>query len=58
MLNQRGMDLEALSEDIDRLVELGASACSDGASIEILERQLARLKSLVTAVVAGFDVTP
>jgi hypothetical protein len=52
------MELEALTENIDRLVELGASALSDGASIEILERQLARLKSLVTTAVADFDVTP
>src|ERR1700734_3757129 len=49
------MELEALSEAIDSLVELGASAVSDGASIEILERQLARLESFVTTAVADFD---
>src|ERR1700678_491304 len=49
------MELEALSQEIDHLMELDASALSDGASIEFLERQLARLQSLVTTVVADFD---
>jgi hypothetical protein len=49
------MELEALTEAIDQLVELGASACSDGASIVILERQLAQMESFVTKAVADFD---
>jgi hypothetical protein len=49
------MELEALSESIDRLVELGASAVADGESIVTLQRELARLESLVTTAVAEFD---
>jgi Domain of unknown function (DUF222)/HNH endonuclease len=49
------MELDALSEAIDGLLELGASACSDAASIETLQRQLARLESFVTTAVADFD---
>ena len=49
------MELEALTEAIKQLMELGASACSDGASIEVLERQLAQMESFVTTAVADFD---
>jgi hypothetical protein len=49
------MELDALSEAIDGLLELGASACSDAASIETLQRQLAQLESFVTTAVADFD---
>ena len=49
------MELEALTEDIEQLMKLGASALSDGASIKILQGQLAQFESFVTAAVADFD---
>jgi hypothetical protein len=49
------MELEALSEALGGLLELGASACSDAASIETLQRQLAQFESFVTTAVADFD---
>jgi Domain of unknown function (DUF222)/HNH endonuclease len=49
------MELETLAEDIDALVEQGASGFADGASIIALQRQLARLDSFTTAAVAEFD---
>jgi hypothetical protein len=47
--------LEAVTEDIEQLMKLGASAFSDGASIKTLQRQLARFESFVTTAVADFD---
>src|ERR1700677_2926506 len=49
------MELETLTEDMEQLMKLGASAFSDGASIKILQRQLAQFESFVTAAVADFD---
>jgi len=48
------MDLDVLTETLDRLREAGPSAFADGESIEVLHRQLARLESLLTESVAAF----
>ena len=50
--------LKDLTEAIDHLMELSASDLCHGASIKILQRQLAQLQSFVTEAVADFDVTP
>jgi hypothetical protein len=49
------MELEALTESIEALRTVGASAFADGESLETLERQLAQLESFVTTAVAEFD---
>ncbi len=49
------MDLDVLTDAIDRLCGSDPLACADGESIEILHRQLARLESFVTNATAAFD---
>lgn len=49
------MDLGALSEVIDRLVEADRFSFADEESIVELHRQLARLESVVTGFTAAFD---
>jgi len=49
------VDLDVLTETIDRLREMDPFVHSDAASIETLHRQLARLESYVTEATAGFD---
>jgi len=51
------MDLGVLAEALDHLVEAGPSSFCDGASIEELHGQLARLESLVTGSVAAFEAS-
>ena len=45
------MDLDVLTEAIDHLVEAGPSSFADGASVEELQRQLARLESFITGAI-------
>jgi len=49
------VDLVVLTETIDRMRETGPHVHTDAESIEILQRQLARLESYVTEATAGFD---
>ncbi len=49
------MDLAVLTETIDRLQDTDPVFHADAESIEILQRQLARLESYVTEATAGFD---
>ena len=49
------MDLDVLTESIDRLHASDASAYADPESIEVLQRQLARLDAFVTKATAQFD---
>ena len=49
------MDVEVLTEALDQLIESGPSDCADAESIEILQRQLARLEAFVTDATAAFD---
>jgi hypothetical protein len=49
------MELQPLSECLDELFVVGPEAWADGASIEVLQRQLARLEAFVTAATARFD---
>jgi len=49
------VDLEVLTEAIDRLSESGPSAFTDTESIETLFRQLSRLEAFVTEKAADFD---
>ena len=51
------MDLDVLTDALDHLVEVGPSSFADGASVEELQRQLARLESFVTGSVAAFDAS-
>jgi hypothetical protein len=51
------MQLEMLTEAIDRLMDLDVSACADPETIETLERQLTRLDGFVTAAVGAFDAS-
>jgi 5-methylcytosine-specific restriction endonuclease McrA len=51
------MELQHLSECLDELFVAGPEAWADGASIEVLQRQLARLEAFVTAATAGFDAS-
>ncbi len=51
------MDLDVLTEAIDRLHGSDPSACADTESIEILQRQLARLDAFVTKATAVFDAS-
>ena len=51
------MELKALADTIDRLAGSDPSAHADGDSIEILQRQLARLDAYVTAATAAFDAS-
>jgi hypothetical protein len=47
--------LKDLTEAIDHLMELSASDLCDGASIKIMQRELARFQCRVTTAVADFD---
>ena len=49
------MDLDVLTDAIDRLSGSDPLACADSESIEILHRQLSRLESFVTNATAAFD---
>ena len=49
------MDLDVLTEVIDRLHGSDASTYADAESIERLQRQLARLDAFVTKATAAFD---
>jgi hypothetical protein len=51
------MDLGALSATIDQVVEMGPSSCADAESMEVLQRDLARLEAFVTTAVAAFDAS-
>ncbi len=51
------MDLGSLAEAIDHLVGSDPSTCADAESMEILQRQLARLDSFVTTATAAFDAS-
>jgi hypothetical protein len=51
------VDLDVLTEAIDRLCGSDPSACADTESIEIVQRQLARLESFVTNATAAFDAS-
>jgi len=51
------VDLDVLTEAIDRLQESDPSACADAESMEILHRQLARLDAFVTKAAAVFDAS-
>ena len=51
------MDLDVLTEAIDRLSGADPSMYSDAESIERLQRQLARLDSFVTDATAAFDAS-
>jgi len=51
------VDLDVLTEAIDRLHGSDPSACADTESIEILQRQLARLDAFVTKATAVFDAS-
>ncbi|MDA8268964.1 MAG: DUF222 domain-containing protein [Actinomycetota bacterium] len=51
------MDLARLAEAIDELAAAGPEACSDAATIELLQRQVARLDGYLTAAVAQFDAS-
>ena len=49
--------LGGLSEALDELIGLGAASYADGASIEVLHRELSRLESFVTEAAAAFDAS-
>jgi hypothetical protein len=49
------VDLDVLTDAIDRLRGSDPSTCADTESIEILQRQLARLDAFVTEATAVFD---
>ncbi len=51
------MDLETLSETIDRLVESDPYSFADEESIQILHQELARFESVVTRASAAFDAS-
>lgn len=51
------MELEALSSVIDGLAGMDPASLGDAESIEVLQRELARLESVVTAAVGAFDVS-
>ncbi len=51
------MDLGVLSETIDLLGESDPSTCADAESMEILQRQLARLDAFVTRAAAAFEAS-
>jgi Domain of unknown function (DUF222) len=51
------VELEALSSAIDGLVGTDPSTCADAGSMELLQRELARLESFVTAAAAAFDAS-
>jgi hypothetical protein len=51
------MELEALTEAIDGLMQCDPSTFGDAASIETLQRELARLESLATSATADFDAS-
>jgi hypothetical protein len=51
------MDLDVLTKAIDRLSGSDPSLCADTESIEVLQRQLARLDAFVTEATAVFDAT-
>jgi Domain of unknown function (DUF222)/HNH endonuclease len=52
-----GSTLDRLSEDLDALVAAGAEQFSDGASIEVLHRELARLEAFVTEATSAFEAS-
>jgi hypothetical protein len=51
------MDLDVLTEALDHLVEVDAASFGDGESVEVLQRLLARLESVVSRSVAAFDAS-
>jgi hypothetical protein len=51
------MDLDALADAIDRLSASDPSTCADADSIEVLQRQFARLDAFVTEATAAFDAS-
>ena len=51
------MELEALSSSIDRLVGVGPAAYADAESMELLQRELARLEAFSTTAAAAFDAS-
>jgi len=51
------VDLDVLTDAIDRLNGSDPSSCADTESIEILQRQLARLDAFVTQATAVFDAS-
>lgn len=51
------MELDLLTEAIDRLTGSDPSACADAESIERLQRQLVRLDAFVTEATAAFDAS-
>jgi hypothetical protein len=51
------VELDVLTEAIDRLSGSDPSACADGESIERLHRQLVRLDAFVTEASAAFDAS-
>ena len=50
------MELTAFSTALDALVESGASNYGDGASMELLHRELGRFEAFVTEATAAFEV--
>ncbi len=51
------MELEALTETIDRLVRVDPATCADAESIVALQRQLARLDTFASSAAASFDAS-
>jgi hypothetical protein len=51
------MELEALTETIDGLMQCDPSTFGDAASMEVIHRELARLESLATSATAAFETS-
>src|SRR5579871_1181808 len=51
------MDLDALSDAIDRIAQSDPSVYADADSLIALERELNRLEAFVTSVVGAFDMS-
>jgi hypothetical protein len=51
------MVLDALTEALDQLAGTDPSLCADSESMEILQRELARLEAFATAAVGAFDTS-
>src|SRR5580704_18028471 len=55
MVHCQVMDLDAVTEMMDRLAESDPSTWADRASVEVLQRQLARFDAFVTKATGEFD---
>ncbi len=53
----RAMEVDALTEVLDRLTEEGAETFGDGESLVVLHRELARLEAVVAEATAAFDAS-